>query len=167
MHTNARLRRCRLHEHGVPSGWCQPPAWIPAWQCPRDRASKSELACSGLGPRSLSQIGSSLWSRALDQIYQVWGPAAQSNSYSTALEKAVGSGKDFRELERMMEKWTGLRLLETSGLQTNRLRIGGSQSFLHQSSSSLRTSKRITWCCRTQGDLGRMTFPLSLFYWKK
>lgn len=156
------------------AAWTQCAQWLmpatcldPSLAVPKRQGLQVRAGLFRVGPRSLSQISSSLWSRALDQIYQVWGPAAQSNSYSTALEKAVGSGKDFRELERMMQKWTGLRPLETSGLQTNCLRIGGSQSFLHQSSSSLRISKRITWCCRTQGDLGRITFPLSLFHWKK
>lgn len=94
MHTNARLWRRRRLAHSVPSGWCQPPAWIPAWWCPRVRASKSELTCSGLGPRGLATKISSLWS----SVSESGAPnvsAQLPRTIGTALEKVVGSGNRF------------------------------------------------------------------------
>ena len=50
MHTNARLWRLRLLEHSVlMPATCLDPSLV----VPRGRASRSELACSGLGPKGL------------------------------------------------------------------------------------------------------------------
>ena len=92
-HTKARLWRQRRLARSVPVGWRQPPTWIPAWWCPRVRASKSELACSGLGPKGLAKIRSP-WSR----VSEPGTPnvsAQLPRTIVTSLEEAEGSGNRF------------------------------------------------------------------------
>lgn len=70
------------------AAWTQCAQWLmpatcldPSLAVPKRQGLQVRAGWFRVGPVSLPQSSSSLWSRALDQIYQTWGPAARSNSY--------------------------------------------------------------------------------------